>query len=88
MLYQEISSYENCPPTRVFLVLKVNFLAYLLCNQGVRESGLLRDQEVGGSNPLAPTNSPVKINYLQGNNLLGSPGVVDFGYVKVATISR
>ena len=28
----------------------------MLCNHGVRESGLVRDQEVGGSNPLAPTN--------------------------------
>ena len=31
---------------------------YFSCNQGVRESSLLRDQEVGGSNPLAPTNYP------------------------------
>jgi hypothetical protein len=28
---------------------------YLLCNQRVRESDLVRDQEAGGSNPLAPT---------------------------------
>src|ERR1035441_2955301 len=44
-------------PLAYFWVFKLNLLEkYLLCNQGVAEGGLVRDQEVGGSNPLAPTN--------------------------------
>jgi hypothetical protein len=31
----------------------------LLCTQGDSEGRMFRDQEVGGSNPLAPTN-PIK----------------------------
>jgi hypothetical protein len=40
------SWYLNCSFTR----------KYLLCNQGDSEGRLVRDQEAGGSNPLAPTN--------------------------------
>jgi hypothetical protein len=43
----------NCPPTSV------------LCTQGYSEGRKLRDQEAGGSNPLAPTNSFNEITYLQ-----------------------
>ena len=38
---------------------------YLFCNQGDGKGRLVRDQEVGGSNPLAPTNSFLKISYLE-----------------------
>jgi len=38
---------------------------YFLCNHGVRQGGLVRDQEVGGSNPLAPTITPFIRLYAQ-----------------------
>src|SRR6266851_660484 len=58
--YQKVSSRQNnppsCPPTRVFLALKLNFLQnYLLYNQGVRESGLATNQEVARSSRAGRT---------------------------------
>src|SRR5260370_40054999 len=44
-------------PRMYFWYLKSTFLRkYLLCNQGDGKGCLVRDQEAGGSNPLAPTN--------------------------------
>src|SRR5579883_618171 len=44
-------------PRTYFWYLKSNFLRkYFLYNQGDSGVPLVRDQEVGGSNPLAPTN--------------------------------
>jgi hypothetical protein len=44
-------------PSEVFLVLKLkSYTKYFLCTHGLRRSRLIREQEVGGSNPLAPTN--------------------------------
>ncbi len=53
-------------PRVYFWYLKRSFLRkYLLCNQDDSGGRLVRDQEVGGSNPLAPTNSFLKISYLE-----------------------
>ena len=45
------------PQTRSWYLNRVFLQKYSLCNHSVRKCGLIRDQEVGGSNPLAPTNS-------------------------------
>ena len=56
-------------PLAYFWYLNRTFLQiYFLCNQGVAEIGLVRDQEVEGSNPSAPTkfsNNSNKINICQ-----------------------
>jgi hypothetical protein len=65
----------NCPPTSVLLVLKIKFFTkYSLCTHGDSEGRKLRDQEVGGSNPLAPTKSLNQLRRL-------SYGKTDWGYL-------
>jgi hypothetical protein len=47
---------KSNPHTSVLLVLKMKFLrTYLLYTQGDNEGRKLRDQEIAGSNPAAPT---------------------------------
>jgi hypothetical protein len=43
------------PQTRSWYLNLVFLQKYLLCNHSVRKCGLIRDEEVAGSNPAAPT---------------------------------
>ena len=43
------------PQTRSWYLNRVFLQKYSLCNHSVRKCGLIRDQEVTGSNPVAPT---------------------------------
>ena len=54
---EDVADYlPNGPPTNVFWVLKVKFYSNIFtANHSVSQGGLVRDREVGGSNPLAPT---------------------------------
>jgi hypothetical protein len=54
---QGASAHPIAHPRVYFWYLKWSFLQkYLLCTQGDSGGRKFRDQEVGGSNPLAPTN--------------------------------
>ena len=55
------------PPAYFWCVNRDLTRKYFFYNHGVRQGGLVRDQEVGGSNPLAPTipfQASCKINTL------------------------